>query len=156
MADQGKQITRRSVLHLSWCGLATAGVASSLLSKVAKLNKKHVGNVTEEEFLPYVGKKLTFRRFPSVDNLAPAEATLILARVTSHQSIRKIEARNPGKYGKRKRESFSLLFELQQGEPLESGLHQLAHPDFEGFDLFVSPISQPKNNRSMLYEAVFG
>jgi len=156
MADQTKHLTRRSVLHLSWCGLATAGAASSILSKVAKLNRKHVGNVTEEDFLPYVGKKLTFRGLPSGLDLAPAGATLILARVTSHGSIRKVEARNPAKYGKRKRESFSLLFELQDGEPLGSGLHQLAHPDFEGFHLFLSPISQPKSNRSMLYEAVFG
>jgi hypothetical protein len=81
---------------------------------------------------------------------------LKLAKVSSHESISRIESRIPAIDGKRRRESFSLLFEQTTGVTLGPGLHELIHPKFEDFQVFLSPVGMPGRDGTVYLEAVFG
>jgi len=157
MAHQGTQVTRRSMLQMSGGAFAVAGVASvSGQWPILGLGRFRLEDVSAQSFLPYLGKTLLFERSPEDRSLSSTTAELKLAKVIPHESISRLESRNPGKYGIRRRESFSLLFEQKDGKPLGPGLHRLAHADFENFQLFLSPVGVPEKNGTVYLEAIFG
>jgi hypothetical protein len=145
------------MLQMSWGTFAVAGVAAiSGPWRIPKLNRYRLQDVDAETFLPYLGKSLVFQRPPEDCSLSPTTAKLKLAKVVPHENISRIESRNPTKYGKRRRESFSLLFEQKGGKPLGPGLHRLAHTDFEDFQLFLSQVGVPGPDGTIYLEAIFG
>ena len=157
MARKGRQVTRRSILQLSGGAFAVAGVAAiSGPWPSVRLNRFRLQDVSAESFLPYVGKTLVFESSAGDQHFTSPTAEFRLAKVTPHESISRIESRNPATYGKRKRESFSLLFEQKGGAPLGEGLHRLAHADFEDFQLFLSPVGMPGQDGTIYLEAIFG
>jgi hypothetical protein len=111
---------------------------------------------TADTFEPYVGQTFDFRE-PSPDRgFFPICVRLKLAKVTRHENITRIEARDRAKYGKRSRESFSLLFELRGRKSLASSLVEIAHEDFRGALIFLSPVLAPAPDGTKFYEATFG
>jgi hypothetical protein len=157
MARKGKQVTRRSILRLSGEAFAVAGVAAiSGPWPSVRLNRFRLQDVDAESFLPFVGRTLAFERPACDQNFASATTELRLAKVTPHENISRIESHNPAMNGKRKRESFSLLFEQKGGTPLGQGLHRLAHADFEDFQLFLSQVGMPGQDGTIYLEAIFG
>jgi len=157
MAENGTRVTRRSLLQMSWRTAAIAGVTGVCkYLTVWKSSKQRLQDVTADSFRPYEGRELVFARPVADRRVFSRSVELKLAKVTAHERIARIESRNPAKYGKRSRESFSLLFELKDAEPLGEGLHRLVHGDFEGCQLFLSQVSKPRPDGTLLYEAVFG
>lgn len=157
MAEKGMSVTRRSLLQASWRAVAFAGVASACRSvAIWKRPKQGLRNVTVEAFQPYEGQLFLFARPRAGSAVFSKAVELKLAKVAPHEHITRIESRDAAIRGKRSRESFSLLFELKRGEPLGEGLHRLVHRDFEGCEVFLSQISRPKPDGTLLYEAVFG
>jgi hypothetical protein len=155
MADSSKTITRRSLIQLS--GGAAAFVGAARAGECLKLwQKVQLQDLTAESFRRYEGQNLVFSRPAAAGAILTRTVTLKLAKVSTHERVAQIEVRNPEKYAKRDRESFSLLFELAGGEPLGNGLHRLLHPDFAGHQLFLAQISRPRTDGTRLYEAVFG
>jgi hypothetical protein len=157
MAENGTRVTRRSLLHMSWVAAAIAAVASPFRHLPAWLRPKlRLQDLTAESFRPYEGRDLVFARPVADRSIFSPSVRLRLVKVAAHEHIARIESQDPAKYGKRSRESFSLLFELKGGEPLGEGLHRLVHGDFDGCQLFLSQISKPRPDGTLLYEAVFG
>jgi hypothetical protein len=157
MTEQTMVVTRRSVLQTGWRAAALAGVAGACRSVAAwKRSKGRLQSVTVESFKPYEGQGFLFARPRVAAALFSRTVELKLAKVTPHEHISRLESRDPAARGKRSRESFSLLFELKGGEPLGEGLHRLVHRDFEGCEIFLSQVSRPRPDGTLLYEAVFG
>lgn len=157
MAEKNTSVTRRSLLQTSWRAAAFAGMAGACRwMTVWKGAKQGLSEMTANSFQPYEGQQFLFAR----PRLGAAETSrsveLKLAKVTPHEHITRIESCDPATRGKRTRESFSLLFELKGGEPLGQGLHRLVHHDFSDCELFLSQVSGPRADGSLLYEAVFG
>jgi hypothetical protein len=157
MAHKGKQVTRRSVLQMSGGTFAAAGAAAvSGPWSILRLYRHRVQDVRAESFFPYLGEKLVFSRSAGDQNAGATTAELKLANVSPHEGISRIESRISALDGKRRRESFSLLFEQNSGMPLGPGLRQLMHPQFEDFQLFLSPVGMPGRDGTIYLEAVFG
>jgi hypothetical protein len=155
MASKEKQVTRRSVLQTSGGTFAAVGAAAIFGHwPLLRLNRLRLQDVRAESFLPYLEKTLVFQR--PAEGQSPATAELKLAKVSPHHSISRIESRNPATHAKRRRESFSLLFEQKSSTPLGPGLHELRHPDFEDFQVFLSPVGKPGRDGTIFVEAVFG
>jgi hypothetical protein len=155
MADKGR-LSRRSLLEMSWRSLVVAGVAQAgRVFAFAKPAKRGLENATTESFSPHVGETLAFLKPASDRGMIRSTVELKLTEVTRHENIARIEARNPAIRGKRQREPFSLLFELQGREPLGPGLHEFARGEFQDCPVFLSPVLDAKKG-PMRYEAVFG
>ena len=145
------------MLQMSWGTFAVAGVATiSGPWRIPKLNRFRLQDVDAQTFLPYIGRTLNFQRPPEDRRFSSTTVQLKLAKVMPHENISRIEWRNPAKYGKRQRQSFSLLFEKNGGKPLGPGLHRLAHADFEDFRLFLSQVGVPGQDGTIYLEAIFG
>lgn len=156
MADK-ERLSRRSLLEMSWRSLVVAGVAQAgRVFALAKPARRGLENATAASFSPHVGETFAFLKPASDRGMIRSTVELKLASVTRHENIARIEARNPAIHGKRKREPFSLLFELQGREPLGSGLHEFAQGEFQDCPVFLSPVQGPKHNGPIRYEAVFG
>lgn len=156
MAEHRTIVSRRSLLQASWQTAVLAGVASACqYLPVWKRTKQNLQDLTAESFRPYEGRDMVFSRPVAGGGIFSRSVAMKLAKVTTHEHITQIESRNPAIYGKRSREPFSLVFELKGGEPLGDGLHRLIHKDFEGCQLFLSEISQPRPDGTVVYEAVF-
>jgi len=157
MAYQGTRVSRRSLLQLSWQGIAALGLARLPGGlRLWKQTRLRIEDVTAESFLPFVGRKFTFHCPAQGGNSTASSVNLKLASVMRHENISRIESGIPAIRGKRRRESFSLLFELRGEDPLGPGLHQLEHPDFEASPLLLSQVCGSKRDSTMYYEAVFG
>jgi Domain of unknown function (DUF6916) len=156
MADKAFHLSRRSLLEMSWQSLVVAGVArANRLIAFAKLVKGGLENATAESFAPYEGTTFEFLRPAGERGGVSPSVELRLKSVSRHDNIARIEARMPAIRGQRKRESFSLLFELPGQEPLGAGLHEFAHGQFKGCPIFLSRVLNAKDH-STFYEAVFG
>jgi hypothetical protein len=156
MAENWTIVSRRSLLQVSWRTAALAGVASACrYLPVLKRTKQNLQDLTAESFRPHEGRDLIFSRSVARGGIFSRSVAMKLAKVTIYEHIIKIESRNPAIYGKRSREPFSLVFELKGAELLGEGLHRLIHKDFEGCQLFLSQVSQPGSDGTLLYEAVF-
>lgn len=157
MAENRRIVTRRSLLGIGWRAAALASVAGACRHlAVWKGAKQSLQDVTAESFKPYEGHDLVFSRPIAGRGLVSKSVELKLAKVTVHERIAEIESRNPALKGKRTRTPFSLAFELKGGEPLSEGLHRLIHKDFDGCQIFLSRVSAPRADGTLLYEAVFG
>jgi hypothetical protein len=157
MADTGTRLSRRSLLNIGWRSLVIAGVApADQLAAFAKPLGRGLENATAESFAPHVGETFEFAEPAGERGLFAATIPLKLKAVTRHDNVARIEARMPSLRGARKRESFSLLFELQGGRELGPSLHEFAHGEFKGSPLFLSRVLAAKKARTILYEAVFG
>jgi hypothetical protein len=157
MAENRLVVTRRSLLQIGWRAAALVGLTSALpkLSSL-KRSKDNLEDVTAESFKPYEGLDMVFSRPVAGGGIFSRSVALKLAKVTTHKSITQFESQNPAIYGKRSREPFSLIFELKGGEPLGEGLHRIIQRDFAGCQLFLSQVSRPRPDGTLLYEAVFG
>jgi hypothetical protein len=156
MADKGR-LSRRSLLEMSWRSLVVAGVAQAgRVFAFAKPAKRGLENATTESFSPHLGETFAFLKPPSDRGMVLSPVELRLEKVMRHENIVQIEARIPALRGKRKREPFSLLFELKGREPLGPGLHEFARGEFKGCPVFLSPVQSAKNKGPIRYEAVFG
>jgi len=159
MAESGMNFTRRSLLQTGSCAAALASVPAAWHFVTAWTRPKaQLAELTAESFQPYEGQDFVFTRpVAAPATLFSRPVQLKLVRVEVHDRIARIESQNPARYaGKRTRQSFSLHFELRGGEPLADGLHRLVHRDFVGCQLFLSQISKPRPDGTLLYEAVFG
>jgi hypothetical protein len=157
MVENRMIVTRRSLLQISWRTAALALVASACQYLPGwKRAKQNLQDLTAESFLPFEGCDLVFSRPVASGGIFSRTVAMKLAKVTTHEHVTQIEAQNPAIYSKRSREPFSLVFELKGAEPLEDGLHRLIHKDFEGCQVFLSQVSQPRPDGTLLYEAVFG
>jgi hypothetical protein len=157
MAHKGTQVTRRSMLQMSASTLTVAGVAAiSGHWQILKRNLLRVQDVDSETFLAYIGKTLRFVPSKQAHSLSSATVDLILTAVTAHEDISRHESQKPSMYGRRQRQSFSLLFQQQGGKPLEAGIHRLVHADFEDFEVFLSPVGMPRSDGRRHLEAIFG
>ncbi len=156
MAENRMVVTRRSLLQTSWRTAALAGVASACQYLPGlKRAKQKLQELTAESFLPFEGRDLVFARPVTGGGVFSRTVELKLVKVTTHERVLEIESRNPALAGKRARKPFSLAFELR-GEPLGEGLHRLIHKDFSGCEIFLSRVSRPRPDGTLLYEAVFG
>jgi hypothetical protein len=157
MAENEMNLTRRSLLQWSGCVAAAAGAAGACGPfTVLKTPAEPLENLSAESFQPFAGHTLIFARPVSSGSIVSRTVELKLAKVERHERIAKIESKNPANYGERSRPSFSLLFELKNDEPLSAGLHRLVHGDFDGHQIFLSPVAQPRPDGTLVYEAVFG
>jgi len=157
MADTRSRLSRRSLLGMSWRGVVAAGVMQAdRLTAWAMPMRRGLESATAESFQPGVGKTFEFLKPAGERGLFASTVSLKLMAVTRHEHLARIEARSPALRGKRKRESFSLLFELQGREPLGPGLHEFARGEFRGCPLFLSRVESSGNNLPIRYEAVFG
>ncbi len=157
MAENRMVVTRRSLLQISWRTAALAGVAGAFQYLPGwKCAKQNLQDLTAESFKPFEGSDLVFSRPVASGGIFSRTVAMKLAKVTTHEHVTRVEAQNPRIYGKRSREPFSLVFELKGAEPLGDGLHRVIHRDFEGCQLFLSQVSQPRPDGTLLYEAVFG
>jgi len=157
MAENRMVVTRRSLLQISWQTAALAGVASVCQYLPGlKRAKQNLQDLTAESFLPFEGRNLVFARPVAGGGVFSRTVELKLAKVTTHERVLEIESRNPALADKRARKPFSLAFELRGGEPLGEGLHRLVHKDFSGCEIFLSRISRPRPDGTLIYEAVFG
>lgn len=158
MAEHGTMVTRRSLLQMSWCAAALAGVAGAgRYLNIWKRPKQRLKELTAESFRPYEGQQFVFSRPREGRSILSQSVGMKLTGVSVHERVAQMEAKNPARYaGKRSRKSFSLVFELKDGAPLGNGLHRLNHGDFDGCELFLSQISRPRPDGTLQYEAVFG
>ena len=155
MAQEGTPITRRSMLQISWGGFAAAGVAAiSRPWQFSGLTRYRLQDVTADAFLPYVGETLAFHTPLADPTFSSNTVELELVEVSPHKNLSPLEART-GTTG-RKRDSFSLLFKQSSGKKLESGLHRLAHPDFEDFAILLTQVGAPGRDGATYHEAIFG
>ena len=157
MAHDAPHVTRRSMLQSSGGTFAAFGVAavSGHWPKLL-LSRLRVQDVTAKSFLPYLGKTLVFQSPAEDCGETSSGKELKLTKVSPHESITRIESRNSTNDGKRRRESFSLLFEHASAGPVSTGLRQLTHPEFEDFQVFLSEVGMPKPDGTVYLEAVFG
>lgn len=157
MADTRSSLSRRSLLGMSWRGLVAATVMhADRLAAFARPAKRGLETATAESFYPSIGEAIEFLKPAGQRGLFSRTVFLKLTAVTQHKNIAGIEARMPALRGKRKRESFSLLFELQRREPLGPGLHEFAGGEFRHSSVFLSRVGRRENNLPICYEAVFG
>ena len=157
MAEKGSHLSRRSLLEISWRSLVVAGVArANRWIAFAEPAKGGLENATAESFAPYTGETFEFLKPAAERGIVSPTVELRLKTVSRHDHIARIEARMPAIRGKRKRESFSLLFELPGHESLGPGLHEFAQGRFKGCPIFLSRVLSPKSHEPILYEAVFG
>jgi hypothetical protein len=156
MAENRNLVTRRSLLQTGWRAAALAGLLGALPKlSFGKRPKFNLKDVTAESFKPFEGRDLAFSRPATSGAPFSRSVTLRLARVETHEQATQIETRNPANYGQRSREPFSLAFELKGSEPLGDGLHRLNQGEFAGCELFLSQVSRPRPDGTLLYEAVF-
>lgn len=157
MANKGSYLSRRSLLEMSWWSVVVAGVArANRLIAFAAPARRGLENATAESFAPYAGETFEFLKSVGERGIVSPTVELRLKAVSRHDNIARIETRMPAIRGKRKRESFSLLFELPGHEPLGPGLHEFAHGEFKGCPIFLSQVQSAKSNGLILYEAIFG
>jgi Domain of unknown function (DUF6916) len=157
MAQDRIVVTRRSLLRIGWQTAALVGVASACEGlPLWASGQQNLHELTAESFLPYEGRDLVFSRPVSGREVFSRSVVLKLVKVTTHERTLQIESQHPGRYQKRLRKPFSLTLDLQGGEPLGEGLHRLIHKDFSGCQLFLSQVSQPRPDGTLVYEAVFG
>ena len=157
MSDTGSSLSRRSLLGLSWRGLVAAGVMhAARLGTFAMPARRGLETATPESFDSSIGKTFEFLKPADEGGLFSPTVALKLTAVTRHENIARAEARNPSLRGKRKRQSFSLLLELQGREPLGPGLHEFARGEFRRCPIFLSRVGGSDNHLPIRYEAVFG
>jgi len=157
MADTRSCLSRRSLLGMSWRGLVAAGlIHANRLSALAMPARRGLETAAAEWFTPSIGKTFEFLKPAGEGGLFAPTVALKLTAVTRHENIAQIEARMASLRGKRKRESFSLLFELQGREPLGPGLHEFAQGEFRRCALFLSRVGSSGDSLPIRYEAVFG
>ena len=158
MAENGIHVTRRSLLQIGGFAAALSSIPSAWRHlTVWTRAKPQLAELTAGSFQPYEGQDFVLARPVAAGAIFSRSVELRLAKVAVHGRVAQIESRNPARYlGKRTRQSFSLHFELQGGEPLGDGLHRLIHRDFVGCQLFLSQVSKPRPDGTLLYEAVFG
>ena len=102
---------------------------------------------TRALFQPHVGKVFEFDR--------PASQSATSDRVR----LELIEISGPpaGTAAAGFREPFTLLFALRGAGELSTGLHRLAHHDFEPCEWFLNRVFVPdRDGRQSYYQAVFG
>jgi len=157
MADTQSCLSRRSLLGMSWRSLVAAGVLrADQLAAFAKPATQGLEKATAESFDPSIGKTFEFLKPAAERGLLAPTVSLKLEAVTRHENIARMEAQKPSLRGKRKRESFSLLFEMQGREPLGPGLHEFAQGEFRGCPVLLTRVNSVGSNLPMHYEAVFG
>jgi hypothetical protein len=155
--DKRSDLTRRSLLDIGWRSLVVAGVArANRLIALAAPARHGLENATAESFAPHVGETFGFLKSARDRGVLSPAVELRLTAVSHHDNIARIEARMPAIRGQRKRDSFSLLFELPGREPLGPGLHEFAHGEFKGCPILLSQVQSVKNQGPIRYEAVFG
>jgi hypothetical protein len=158
MAENGTNVTRRTLLQWSGGVAAFFAAAGACGSQLAPWNASHseLSELTAESFLPFEGQTLVFSRPAPKGSILSRTVALKLVKVDRHERVTRVEARNAERYGKRARAPFSLVLKLTGSEPLGDGLHRLVHRDFSGHQLFLSQVGQPGPDGGLLYEAVFG
>jgi hypothetical protein len=157
MMDNQSHLTRRSLLDISWRSLVVAGVArGSRWIAFAAPARHGLENATAESFAPHLGETFGFLKPAGERGILSPSVELRLTTVARHENLARIEAGIPAIRGRRKRESFSLFFELPGHEPLGPGLHEFARGEFQGCPLFLSRVQSVKNHEPIFYEAVFG
>jgi hypothetical protein len=158
MAENGTNVTRRTLLQWSGGMAAFFAAAGACGGQIAPWNASHseLSELTAESFLPFKGQTLVFSRPVPKGSILSRTVALRLVKVEQHERVTGIEAQNAGRYGKRARAPFSLVLKLTGSEPLGDGLHRLVHRDFSGHQLFLSQVGQPRPDGGLLYEAVFG
>jgi len=155
MAEQGTQVTRRTLLQNSWRGAVVAGVAAMCRPfGLASLTRIRLEDATAETFVPYLNRRIEFKT-PATVSASGGQAALKLVEIDRHERIARIDSRNPAVRGKRERASFSLLFE-SAGRELPAGLHRITHQDFAETAVLLTQVSRPKHDGTIYYEAIFG
>jgi hypothetical protein len=156
MAHKDSQVSRRSMLKMSGGTLAVAGVGAVTGHwQIPRLHRFRVRDVDAAAFLPYVGNTFLFQEASEDRKGLRSNVELRLAKVESHKTISRIESQSPAEHGKRNRESFSLLFHQNAGEPLSAGIYRLDHANFKDFHIFLSPVGTPGKNGTVYLEAIF-
>jgi len=155
MALNGWHLSRRSLLKMSGQSLLAAGVAQAGALYAFVKPRRGLESATAESFMAHVGRTLVFLKPAEERGAGSATVELKLKSVEQHEYIARLEAGMPGTYGKRKRDSFTLLFEKPGSEPLSAGLHEFAQGEFKGCPVFLSRVGGGKKG-PLRYEAVFG
>ncbi len=102
---------------------------------------------TRALFEPQVGRVFEFDR-PGSEPAASDRVRLELLEVSGSPA-----APATGEF----RAPFTLLFALRSGAELGTGLHRLAHQDFEPCEWFLNRVLVPdRDMRQSYYQAVFG
>ena len=157
MAERRSRLSRRSLLGMGWWGFVAAGVApTGRLFAIAKPSGRGLERATAESFEPQIGQTFEFLKPEAERGLFASTVSLKLEEVTRHTEIARLEERRPALRGKRKRQSFSLVFLLQGSNPLGQGLHVFSRGTFCGCPLFLSRVQSSDNKLPLRYEAVFG
>jgi uncharacterized protein DUF6916 len=157
MANTRSCMSRRSLLGLSWRSLVAAGVMrADRLVAFANPPRRGLETATAESFDPCIGKTFEFLKPAAERGLLAPTVAMELKAVARHENIARIEARTPSLRGKRKRDSFSLLFEMQGAEPLGPGLHEFAQGEFRGCPVLLTRVGSAASKLPARYEAVFG
>jgi len=143
---------------MSWQSLLVAGVAGTkpLTALVRRVGRGGLESATADSFSPLVGRTLSFRESPSEGSILPSTVAMKLVSVTRHEHISRLERQIPELRGKRKRESFSLLFELSGSKPLGTGLHEFTRGEFKGCPVLLSRVASASKTGLFHYEAIFG
>src|ERR1700743_866833 len=137
MAENGTNGTRKTLLQ--WSGgmaafFAAAGACGGQLAPWNASNPE-LSELTAESFLPFEGQTLVLSRPVPKGSILSRTVEMKLIKVEQHEKVTRVEAQNAGQDGKRPRAPFSLVLELQGGDPLGDGLHRLVHRDFSGHQL---------------------
>jgi len=145
------------MLRMSWQSLLVAGVAGTKpLMALVRPMRGGLEAATADSFAPLAGRMLAFRELPSEGGVTSPTVAMRLVSVTRHEHISRAEARMPELRGKRKRESFSLLFALSGSKPLGPGLHEFTRGEFKGCPVFLSRVGSAGKTGLLHYEAIFG
>lgn len=155
MAEQGTQVTRRTLLQNSWRTAVVAGVVAICRPLgLAGLTRIRLEDATAETFAPYLNQQMEFKTAATL-SAGEGRVALKLVGIDRHERIARIDSGNPEVRGKRARASFSLLFE-STGRELPAGLNRIAHRDFAETELLLTQISRPRQDGTIYYEAIFG
>ena len=144
---QKLSLRRRQFLARTGAALAAFGCpigVSAAGSKTSKCKTAAVFELGEEHF-----KRLVGQHFRVSGPKRPVKMELVEVQGHHHHSDhtqRPIHVRQ---------EPFSLLFMAPGGEKLESGIHEVQHPELGEFNLFLHEVLADANVKAVHYEVVF-
>ena len=142
--NETQNFSRRAFLSATTAGAAVVAIGESSVASGADANSDKLLTLTPETFLKYLGTPFVVQ-----NNSTPA-TTVVLHKVTKFSPKKKADNKRPAFM----RKQFSVVWRGARGSILKHGMYRVDHAELGSFQLFVGPVSSPK--QPLVLEAVFG